>query len=196
MEEAAYDTVFLGSDGSVVRDSRAPKKSLGKNGKKSHAVSVEAPRVSAGYWDGDGMSGAPSIVIDLTNQKASFYIGGKLAGMSPVSTGREGYLTPPGKFQIIQKSANHVSNLYGNYVDDSGNVVMSNVGVNRDARPPGSHFQGASMPWFMRIHGAVGLHGGYLPGYPASHGCIRMPMDMAKTFFEHAPTGTPVAVVY
>ena len=48
------------------------------------------------------------------------------------------------------------------------------------------------MPYFLRVHGGIGMHAGYLPGYPASHGCIRLPKEMALKFFEDAPVGTPV----
>jgi lipoprotein-anchoring transpeptidase ErfK/SrfK len=72
---------------------------------------------------------------------------------------------------------------------------MPNIGIKEHKRPPGARFQGAPMPYFMRIHGGVGMHAGYLPGYPASHGCIRMPTDIAKIFFANASVGTPVSVV-
>lgn len=193
LEEAAYATVYLGADGRVVSDPRASK--LAKQ-KKSRNSSTKAPatRIAEGYWNGDGVTGSPSIEIRLGEQKAYFYKGEKLVGMSPVSTGREGYNTPGGRFRVIQKNPDHVSNLYGNYVDETGKVVMANVGVHRDPKPPGTHFEGASMPYFLRINGAVGLHGGYLPGYPASHGCIRLPMNMAEIYFSNAHAGMPVSV--
>ena len=50
------------------------------------------------------------------------------------------------------------------------------------------------MPYFLRIEGGIGMHAGYLPGYPASHGCIRLPKKMAVHFFQNAPIGTPVAI--
>ena len=50
------------------------------------------------------------------------------------------------------------------------------------------------MPNFMRFNGGVGMHTGFLPGYPASHGCVRMPDHMARVFFENAEIGTPVVV--
>ncbi len=166
----------------------------------SGGVVERASTVSAvddvSYWDGDGVAGAPSITIQLSEQRAYFYKGGRLVGVSRVSTGREGYRTPAGRFKIIQKNRDHVSNLYGNYVDAGGNVVVSNVGVKRDPRPPGTTFSGAPMPYFMRIHGGVGMHAGFLPGFPDSHGCIRLPEHMAERFFAHAPLGTPVAVTY
>jgi hypothetical protein len=147
-------------------------------------------------WNGDGVMGSPSIVIDLGRQIATFHKGGVEVGRSPVSTGREGYATPAGSFKVIQKNKNHRSNLYGDYVDGSGRVVKANIGIKTHRAPPGSRFLGASMPYFMRIHGGVGMHAGNLPGYPASHGCIRMPRGAAKRFFENAPMGTPVTVVH
>ena len=147
------------------------------------------------YWDGDGVSGSPSITIDLGEQKAFFYKDGRLVGVSMISSGREGYSTPAGNFKITQKNKDHVSNLYGDYIDGGGNVVVSNVGVKRDPKPPGTSFRGAPMPYFMRFAGGVGMHAGFLPGFPASHGCIRMPERMAEIFFANVSHGTPVRVV-
>ena len=50
------------------------------------------------------------------------------------------------------------------------------------------------MPYFLRFNGGIGMHAGFLPGFPASHGCVRMPAQMAERFFQHAPLGTPVTV--
>ena len=160
----------------------------------SGAVASSAPQDSVSYWDGDGVEGSPSIKIKISEQKAYFYKGGKLVGISQLSTGREGTGTPTGTYKIVQKDKEHVSNLYGDYVDDAGNVVVPNVAVNKDPKPPGTKFKGAPMPYFMRIVGGVGMHAGYLPGYPASHGCIRMPEFMAENFFNAVSTGTPVTI--
>jgi lipoprotein-anchoring transpeptidase ErfK/SrfK len=146
------------------------------------------------YWDGDGVTGHPSIKIDLENQRAYFYKGNQMVGVSVVSTGREGYNTPPGEFRVVQKDVDHASSLYGDYVDRSGQVVERNVELGKDPRPRGTVFQGAPMPHFLRIQGGIGMHAGYLPGYPASHGCIRLPHGMAVKFFEDAPVGTPVVI--
>ncbi len=146
------------------------------------------------YWDGDGLSGSPRITISLSEQKAYFYKGDTLAGVSRISTGREGYNTPAGNFKIIQKNIDHESNLYGDYVDQYGNVVRKDVDVRKDPKPAGAKFDGADMPYFMRIHGGVGMHAGFLPGYPASHGCIRMPEHMARAFYNNVSHGTPVKV--
>jgi lipoprotein-anchoring transpeptidase ErfK/SrfK len=157
-------------------------------------VSNSAPRDSVSYWDGDGVSGKASVKIKLTEQKAYFYKGGQLVGISQLSTGREGLGTPAGSYSIIQKDQNHVSSQYGDYVDSADNVVVANVDVGKDPKPPGTHFKGAPMPYFMRIVGGIGMHAGYLPGYPASHGCIRMPEFMAENFFRSVSTGTPVSI--
>jgi lipoprotein-anchoring transpeptidase ErfK/SrfK len=175
----AYATLYLGTDGSVVT-------------KQTPAAKPQ----EEGFWRGGGASGSPSIVIDLGGQKAFFYKSGQIVGMSPISSGREGYRTPTGRFSIIQKERNHLSTLYGDYVDSSGNVVVRNVGVMEDPKPPGTSFRGAPMPYFMRIHGGVGMHAGYLPGVPDSHGCIRMPLRMAEIFYANAPSGTPVSVTH
>lgn len=182
---ASYDTrladrstLYLGTGGAVV--SQAPM----------------AVHDTVSYWDGDGVSGPPRIVVSLSQQKANFYKGDQLVGVSALSTGREGFSTPTGSFKVIQKSANHRSNLYGDFVDANGNVVVANVDIKKDKPPSGTKFLGASMPYFMRIHGGVGLHAGFLPGFPASHGCIRMPEDMARIFFNNVDVGTPVQVVH
>jgi lipoprotein-anchoring transpeptidase ErfK/SrfK len=146
------------------------------------------------YWAGAGLSGKPRIVIDLEQQRAYFYKGRKIVGISIVSTGREGYDTPSGEFRITQKDLTHVSSIYGDYVDRSGQVVMENVDVTTDLRPRGAVFRGAPMPYFLRIQGGIGMHAGYLPGYPASHGCIRLAKEMAVHFFQNAPVGTHVAI--
>jgi lipoprotein-anchoring transpeptidase ErfK/SrfK len=146
------------------------------------------------YWDGDRIAGRPSIKIDLENQRAYFYKGGRIVGVSVVSTGREGHDTPQGEFHVVDKDIDHASSLYGDYIDPSGQIIVQNVENEKDPRPPGTVFRGAPMPYFLRIHGDIGMHAGYLPGYPASHGCIRLPETMAEKFFQDAPVGTPVEI--
>ena len=159
-----------------------------------NAPTVGAPQDNVSYWDGDNIGGKPSVKISLGEQRAYFYRSGLLVGVSQLSTGREGLNTPHGHFAIIQKDVNHVSSRYGDYVDDAGSVVMPNVDVEKDRKPPGTHFKGAPMPYFMRITDGIGMHAGYLPGYPASHGCIRMPEFMAENFFKSVAAGTPVTI--
>ncbi len=174
-------TQFLGANGQVVTIPSA----------RTKAREAEA----AAYWKGDGVSGSPSIVINLGAQKAYFYKGGQLVGESPICSGNAQNPTPVGSFRVIQKSKNHRSNLYGAYVDGAGAIMVDNVDVHRDRRPAGTTFLGASMPYFLRFHGGAGLHAGYLPGFPDSHGCVRLPDRMAEVFYANAEHGTPVRVV-
>ena len=162
----------------------------------NEAVSSSAPRDTVSYWDGDSMGGKPSVKISLGEQRAYFYKSGQLVGISQLSTGREGLNTPVGSFHISQKDISHVSSKYGDYVDSADNVIVPNVDVGKDPKPAGTHFKGAPMPYFMRIVGGVGMHAGYLPGYPASHGCIRMPEFMAENFFKSVSSGTPVTITH
>lgn len=182
-----YSTAYLGPNGEIFFAT--------PQGKKKPAEAAPAPE-PAWSWNDDGVTGAPSIVIDLSDQVARFYKGTTEVGHAPVSTGREGYNTPSGNFSVIEKDADHISTLYGDYVNSSGEVVVKNVGVNKDKRPPGTRFRGAPMPHFLRVTGAVGMHAGYLPGYAASHGCIRLPHAAAEIFYENAPVGTPVRIVH
>ena len=157
-------------------------------------VSSYAPVDNVSYWDGDGVPGKSSIRISLSEQRAYFYKGGKLVGISQLSTGREGLVTPTGDFRVISKDIDHASSRYGDYVDVQDNVVVPNIDNQKDPKPPGTHFKGAPMPYYMQIARGFGLHAGYLPGYPASHGCIRMPEFMAIDFFNNVDVGTPVAI--
>ncbi|MDB6137259.1 MAG: hypothetical protein JWO94_331 [Verrucomicrobiaceae bacterium] len=151
--------------------------------------------IPKGWWRGDGVSGKPKIVIDLSQQQVRYFKGGQLVGASPISSGRESHETMTGTYHIIEKDKDHRSSLYGAFCDENRQIVVPDVDETKDERPPGTHFIGASMPYFMRISGGVGMHEGYLPGYPASHGCIRLPAEMAETFYNATPQGTPVEIV-
>lgn len=146
------------------------------------------------YWDGDGMTGSPSVRISLAKQRAYFYKGGQLAGVSRISSGREGLGTVTGNYHIIQKDRHHESSLFGSYLDANGVVIQKDVNTRHDAKPEGASYAGAKMPYWMRITGGTGMHEGFLPGYPASHGCIRMPGLMAAAFFRSVEVGTPVSI--
>lgn len=100
--------------------------------------------------------GATEVVISLSRQMAYVYHAGDLVAASSVSTGKPGKDTPVGRFPIMQKRIDHKSNRYSN----------------------------APMPYMQRltVYG-IALHGGELPGYPASHGCIRLPMAFAKKLY-------------
>jgi hypothetical protein len=157
-------------------------------------TTAPAPPPPQGYWNGDGVPGSPKIVVSLAEQKAYFYKGKHLVGESTISSGKPGFGTPPGQYTVLSKDATHVSTVFGDYVDEFGNVTKSNIDVRKDSKPPGSHYDGARMPFAMFFRGGYAMHQGYVPPYAASHGCIRVPQGMAETFFDNAPVGTPVIV--
>jgi lipoprotein-anchoring transpeptidase ErfK/SrfK len=139
-------------------------------------------------------SGRPSIVVSLREQEAYLYRGKNRTASSRISSGREGYRTPVGRFQVMRKDEDHRSSVYGDYVDASGKVVKANVDIRRDRKPPHSRFVGAPMPYFLEFSPGYGLHQGYLPGEPASHGCIRMPYWKARQFYNAVHLGTVVVI--
>ena len=143
-------------------------------------------------WHGSGNPGPLSVNIDLSEQKAYFFKGGRNVGWTYVASGRSGFASPTGSFRITEKIVNKRSNRYGMIVNRSGNVVnrYATAGVSRV--PPGGRFIGAHMPY------CVGLHAGAIPhpGSPASHGCIRLPRDMAETIYQHASVGTRVTIMH
>jgi len=133
--------------------------------------------------------------VSLPRQRAYLMVGEEIAADSPISSGRAGHSTPTGHFSVLEKDPDHRSSIYGDFVDRSGRVVRSGISAKIDSAPSGTHYVGASMRWFMRLTGeGVGMHVGILPGYPASHGCVRMSADGAKLFYDHVKIGTPVTV--
>jgi lipoprotein-anchoring transpeptidase ErfK/SrfK len=135
-----------------------------------------------------------SVEINLQRQTAYLVRGNRVVLASPISSGRSGHLTETGSFKIIEKELNHYSSLYGKIVDASGRTVVSDADADMKV-PRGGRFIPAPMRYFMRFHAATGMHAGYLPGYPASHGCVRMPEQYAIQFFRAVEVGTPVRVV-
>lgn len=135
------------------------------------------------------------IVVSIPKQRAYLMLGDQIAVDAPISSGKRGHGTPQGHFSVLEKDPNHHSTLYGDYVDRSGRTVRAGVSARIDSAPSGTHFQGATMKWFLRLTGdGVGMHIGILPGYPASHGCVRESVEGAKIFYDHAKVGTPVDV--
>ena len=135
------------------------------------------------------------VVVSLPKQRAFLMIGDQIVIDSPISSGKRGHSSPTGNFSVLEKDPNHRSNIYGDFVDRSGRTVRAGISAKIDAAPSGTHYVGASMKWFMRLTAeGVGMHIGILPGYPASHGCIRMPPDGAKLFYDHVKVGTPADV--
>lgn len=162
-------------------------------GSQQHAPPAIPDDIS--YWEGDGVGGAALIKINRKEQKASFYKAGVLVGVSRISSGKEDHGTPKGVYKIKEKDKDHKSTIYGVFKDKaSGATINDNVDIRVDKVPPGAEFFNAPMPNFMRFADGIGMHTGYLPGYAASHGCVRMPHQMAEKFFDNVQIGTPVIV--
>lgn len=107
------------------------------------------------------------MIVGLQRQQAYVYRNGVRIGVSTVSTGRRGNETPTGVFTILQKNADHRSNLYNN----------------------------APMPYMQRLTwDGIALHAGHLPGKPASHGCVRLPLAFAKALFGETSMGMTVII--
>ncbi|MBV8176901.1 MAG: L,D-transpeptidase [Verrucomicrobia bacterium] len=134
-----------------------------------------------------------SVQLDLTEQKAYLLYNERAVMQSPISSGRLGHLTPTGTFQITHKDLNHVSSIYGKIVDRSNRTVVVDADIDMPT-PAGTRFINAPMHYFMEFAPGIGMHAGYLPGYPASHGCVRMPEKNAIAFFQALSVGAPVTV--
>jgi len=134
-----------------------------------------------------------SVQIDLGDQKAYLLYDDRAIMESPISSGRYGHLTPDGTFTITDKDLNHTSSIYGRIVDDYGRTVVADADVDMPVGY-GTRFVNAPMRYYMNFAPGIGLHAGYLPGYAASHGCVRMPEDKAIAFFNAVSVGTPVTV--
>ncbi len=137
------------------------------------AIAQDAPDLSKlkpgqFIWTPERAPAGPVVVlVSIPDQRVTAYRGGRLIGASTCSTGKPGHATPAGVFVILQKDRNHHSSTYNN----------------------------APMPYMERLTWqGVALHAGNLPGYPASHGCIRLPLEFAKVLFGVTTLGTPVIV--
>ncbi len=107
------------------------------------------------------------VTVDLSKQRAWIARRGKIIDSTSVSTGRDGYDTPAGRYVVTDKHREWTSTLYK-----------------------------ASMPWFMRLNcGAIGLHAGYVTGRPASHGCVRLPPEKAREWFKIVGVGDEVQII-
>ncbi len=135
------------------------------------------------------------IHVSLGKQRAYLMVGDEVAIDTPISSGKRAGMTPKGSFTVLQKNADHRSNIYGSFVNRSGQVVRSGVSTKIDSAPSGTRFVGSPMAYFMRLTWqGVGLHVGILPGYPASHGCIRLPEKIAPLFYHRVKLGTPATI--
>lgn len=148
-------------------DSYYGKKKRRRTYKKKRRIS-RTPSKPIETWKVDeNIKGPVQIVVSLSKQHVSIFKGGKLVTKSSVSTGKAGHSTPTGLFSILQKHRRHYSNLYS----------------------------GAPMPHMQRITwSGLALHGGYVPRYPASHGCIRLPYNFARKLFGFTRVGAQVII--
>ncbi len=146
-------------------------------------------------WKPDPNEPITRVEIRLGEQKVYIYQEQNVAGVSPVTTGKPGHETPPGHYTILVKDIDHKSNLYGVFLDSNGYIIDGNAEAGQKP-PPGAVYDSADMPYYMRLReDGVGMHAGYLPGYPASHGCIRLPHAFAELLFSNVSVGTPVDIV-
>jgi lipoprotein-anchoring transpeptidase ErfK/SrfK len=136
----------------------------------------------------------PTVVINLTEQAAYLIEDGRVNFISPIASGKLGWGTPTGNFRVIKKDANHQSGSFG-LINDSAGRTINTKATPGSPVPPGCHYQPAPMPYFMEFAQNFGMHAGYLPGFPASHGCVRMPKDLAADFFARVQVGTPVKII-
>jgi hypothetical protein len=134
------------------------------------AVAQEAIKLKRGEfrWTPElAPDGPVAIIVSLPDQLVHVYRNGVRIGLSTCSTGKHGHSTPTGIFTILQKDKHHHSSTYNN----------------------------APMPNMNRLTwSGIALHAGNLPGYPASHGCIRLPMKFSELLFGVTHIGTPVIV--
>ena len=134
-----------------------------------------------------------SIEIDLQEQTAYIIRNGRAVLSTPISSGRYGHLTEVGSFKVVEKERNHFSTLYGRIEDARGNTIVADADSDMPV-PRGWKFVAAPMHYFVRFNNTIGMHAGYLPGYPASHGCVRLPKENAIAIFNAVDVGTPVTV--
>ena len=140
-----------------------------------------------------GQEPRTSVEIDLEEQNAYLLRDGRPVLATPISSGRYGHLTRTGSFKVLEKERSHYSSMYGKIVDARGNTIVADADADMPV-PRGGKFIPAAMHYFMRFSGADGMRAGYLPGYPASHGCVRMPEEYAIAIFNSVSVGTPVTV--
>lgn len=136
---------------------------------------------------------ATAIEIDLQDQRAYLIRNGRAVLSTPISSGRDRHLTEVGSFKVIEKERSHFSTLYGRIEDAQGNTIVPDADADMPV-PRGGRFVPAPMRYFIRFNNATGMHAGYLPGYPASHGCVRLPEEKAIAIFDAVDVGTPVTV--
>ena len=136
-----------------------------------------------------------AVEISLGEQRGLLLVNGAVAMDFPVATGKSSHPTPEGAYKVLEKKKDHKSNLYGRIVSGEGETVVSDADTRSHVVPENAQFVGAPMPYWMRLTPTgVGMHVGYVPGRPASHGCIRLKKDVATELFGILEIGSPVTV--
>lgn len=150
--------------------SSAPALASGSKVSSPLQLAKQAERLKPGewVWAGNIAPNGPILVyVDLQRQRATVYRNGVRVAVTTISSGKDGYETPNGVFTILEKDKDHRSRTYDN----------------------------APMPYNLRLTWkGVALHAGNLPGFPASHGCVRLPMEFAKILFDNMPMGGTVVI--
>ena len=195
--QIVFDPLEPSEDGGWSSASNQP------NADSKYHSSVHFIRVDEKALDSLNQSNS-RIEIDLGEQRARVFRTGsgsdkdRLVIETQISTGREGYSTPSGSFRILEKARDKKSNLYGKWVDaDTGKTLISDGDIRKPPKAGNADFQGAPMPYWMRItSGGVGMHIGYVPNHPASHGCIRVPKQVQPLIYSKIRVGTPVKIVH
>ncbi|HEY2711975.1 MAG TPA: L,D-transpeptidase family protein [Chthoniobacterales bacterium] len=186
---AALQAQFLGSRERDARRSSPQMKQANELIHRQEPINV-SPRLLAKLTPDNS-----HVRVSISKQRAYLMMGDEVVVDSPISSGKRARPTPQGSFHVLEKDKDHRSNIYGDFKDAYGRTVRAGVSSRIDAAPSGTHFVGAPMTWFMRLtEEGVGMHVGILPGYAASHGCIRMPSAAAEMFYNHVKVGTPVVV--
>ena len=119
-----------------------------------------------------------------------------MIGWSFVSTGKEGHATATGSHTILEKLPLKISDRYGWIADETGNVTQGDA-TPKTPVPPGNHYTGAPMHFWMRLTTyGIGMHAGEIPrpGEAASHGCIRLPKDFVPKLYAVTHVGTTVTI--
>ena len=141
--------------------------------------------------------GNTRVEIILSLQRARIYNDDEIALDYPIASGRKTFPTPPGRYRIVEKvQRKKQSNLYGTIYDSEGNIYKNDADITEDEVPEGGEFQGAAMPYWMRLTWkGLGMHQGKVPRYPASHGCVRIPSKVDSEIYASLSVGTPVSIV-
>ncbi|MDX2227677.1 MAG: L,D-transpeptidase family protein [Verrucomicrobiae bacterium] len=171
---------------------KEPRWVIIRNGKKTY---LETPKFE---WNPAAAKEGPVLIkVVLEEQRMYIYKGGALMGTTDISSGRAPYNTRKGTFKISQKNKDHKSNLYGTVVDKSTGREINSDATPRSRVPDGAEYRPSPMPYFQRLTGSgTGFHAGFvIPRSTASHGCIRLPEQMASNLFELTQLGTKVVVV-